>query len=249
LNIDGKKMLVTSAVDELLFHQRSMFTSKLFWIDAICIDQKTNSEKNEQLPMMADIYRRASRVVVWLGAPESRKETHTLRKFIGIFNYPEWYESINAFLPYFFDNEEEAYIAVGKLLSHPWFERIWIVQEVAVGKTVHVMYHGTCINWEILAAVIKRLCTDGDLKRGLQYYNSPNRTNTPDQKGFRNTAAHTIPEDRPSQVATITSIRNSIQIGSPSSLPLLFPITNMFKATNPRDKVFAILGEAHKAGR
>ena len=242
-------MLVTSAVDELLFHQRSMFTSKLFWIDAICIDQKTNSEKNEQLPMMADIYRRASRVVVWLGAPESRKETHTLRKFIGIFNYPEWYESINAFLPYFFDNEEEAYIAVGKLLSHPWFERIWIVQEVAVGKTVHVMYHGTCINWEILAAVIKRLCTDGDLKRGLKYYNSPNRTNTPDQKGFRNTAAHTIPEDRPSQVATITSIRNSIQIGSPSSLPLLFPITNMFKATNPRDKVFAILGEAHKAGR
>lgn len=114
LKVDGKQMFVTSAVDELLFHRRSIFTSKLFWIDAIYINQKDNEEKNQQLPMIAEIYGRASRVVVWLGAPESRKETHTLRKFIVTLYYPEWYKSTNAFLPYLFDNEEEAYVAVAR---------------------------------------------------------------------------------------------------------------------------------------
>jgi hypothetical protein len=75
-------MLATFAVDELLFYRKSIFTFSLFGIDAICINQKDNDEKNNQLPIMADIYRQASRVIVWLGAPESRKDTPLVRKMI-----------------------------------------------------------------------------------------------------------------------------------------------------------------------
>ncbi|OHE98305.1 HET domain-containing protein [Colletotrichum orchidophilum] len=37
------------------------------WVDAICIDQSSNDERNAQVAMMAEIYQRAKTVVVWLG--------------------------------------------------------------------------------------------------------------------------------------------------------------------------------------
>ena len=37
------------------------------WIDAICINQANIQEKNHQVPLMADVYRRAEHVCVWLG--------------------------------------------------------------------------------------------------------------------------------------------------------------------------------------
>ncbi|KAK0729527.1 heterokaryon incompatibility, partial [Lasiosphaeris hirsuta] len=37
------------------------------WVDAICINQDDIPERNQQVNMMGDIYRRAERVIVWLG--------------------------------------------------------------------------------------------------------------------------------------------------------------------------------------
>src|SRR3569833_1032082 len=44
---------------------------RVFWIDAICIDQDNKQERNHQVKQMGDIYRRAAQVFVWLGQPES----------------------------------------------------------------------------------------------------------------------------------------------------------------------------------
>lgn len=42
-------------------------TSKIFWIDQICIDQE-GEEKNHQVELMGDIYRNAARVITYLGS-------------------------------------------------------------------------------------------------------------------------------------------------------------------------------------
>jgi len=39
------------------------------WIDALCIDQDDDEEKETQIAMMEDIYSSASRVLIWLGLP------------------------------------------------------------------------------------------------------------------------------------------------------------------------------------
>lgn len=56
INVDGALILVTSAIDELLWYRRSIFTTHRFWIDAICIDQANMDEKSSQIPMMTEIY-------------------------------------------------------------------------------------------------------------------------------------------------------------------------------------------------
>jgi hypothetical protein len=38
-----------------------------FWIDAICINQDNKTEKTSEVSKMADIYRSAASVLVWLG--------------------------------------------------------------------------------------------------------------------------------------------------------------------------------------
>jgi hypothetical protein len=54
------------------------------WIDSICIDQSSVSERNEQVALMADIYRDANKVIVWLGeGSEATDRAINLLKQIG----------------------------------------------------------------------------------------------------------------------------------------------------------------------
>jgi hypothetical protein len=50
-----------------LSHLRGVEKERTFWIDALCIDQKNEGERNHQVGQMSRIYTRAKRVVVWLG--------------------------------------------------------------------------------------------------------------------------------------------------------------------------------------
>jgi hypothetical protein len=59
LAVGENRLLVTSAVEEFLTCEGSKFTSKFFWIDAICIDQKNDDEKAAQIPLMTEIYQSA----------------------------------------------------------------------------------------------------------------------------------------------------------------------------------------------
>jgi hypothetical protein len=40
---------------------------RVLWVDAICIDQFSVPDKNQQIPIMLEIYSRAAEVILWLG--------------------------------------------------------------------------------------------------------------------------------------------------------------------------------------
>jgi hypothetical protein len=44
------------------------------WIDAICIDQSSLAERNQQVALMRDVYTKADSVVVWLGLVRACEE-------------------------------------------------------------------------------------------------------------------------------------------------------------------------------
>jgi hypothetical protein len=243
--VDGSQILVTAAVDELLFYRRSISHSKLFWIDAICINQSDMVEKGEQLPLMTEIYQRASRVLVWLGAPESSRDTRIVRKMVRALAWPRFMlPSFTNFVRNAFPSEEEAYVAVGRLFSHPWFERIWVVQEVASGKTVHVMYHGICAEWDTLAKAAKHIGSDTQLKCLFLYHNSPKITSTDesDAKLGRSSTINIVQQLHWPNLEFMTRIRDSVQLNHLVPLALCLMTTFPCKSKDPRDKIFAILG-------
>lgn len=50
-----------------------------FWIDGICIDKTSEKERNQQVALMEDIYKRAQTVTVWLGDGDDRVENAIIR--------------------------------------------------------------------------------------------------------------------------------------------------------------------------
>lgn len=65
--VDGGLLKVTPAVGEILKYRQTFWGTRLFWIDAVCINQQDVDERSIQVPLMREIYQGADRVVVWLG--------------------------------------------------------------------------------------------------------------------------------------------------------------------------------------
>ncbi|KAF7897291.1 hypothetical protein EAF00_005519 [Botryotinia globosa] len=87
--LNGKPFYITSNLHSaLLAIRRNNVTSQL-WIDAICIDQNDNAEKEKQLRIMHQIYKNATNVRVWLGSDDQSVDiraglslmSHCLEKF------------------------------------------------------------------------------------------------------------------------------------------------------------------------
>lgn len=63
----GTRLSITLNLFTALHGIRYEQTSRLLWIDALCIDQSELKEKNHQVASMGDIFQNAWRVIVWLG--------------------------------------------------------------------------------------------------------------------------------------------------------------------------------------
>jgi len=87
------------------------------WIDAICINQEHDMEKNHQVEMMSEIYGKAEKVCVWLG--DGDKSSKVALKFIKkevlqLQNFDELCKSRAA---------TEKWSALLDLMQRPWFSR------------------------------------------------------------------------------------------------------------------------------
>lgn len=64
------RLAVTPNLAEALRYLRLEDKERVFWIDAVCIDQKNLKERSEQVVRMGEVYTKAVRVVAWLGPEE-----------------------------------------------------------------------------------------------------------------------------------------------------------------------------------
>ncbi len=107
-------MPVTKNLYAALSHLRNFSIERVLWVDAICINQKNNEEKGQQIQLMAKIYSQANRVLVWLGeaADNSGQALEKIRAAGG--KAPD------------FLNNKTIQLAVLALLQRDWFQRIWV---------------------------------------------------------------------------------------------------------------------------
>ncbi|KAK0704469.1 heterokaryon incompatibility protein-domain-containing protein [Lasiosphaeris hirsuta] len=115
---------VTQNLYAALLHIRDRFFDRVLWIDAICIDQKEDKEKGQQVQFMAKIYANANRVIVWLGNAAS----DTDRAFQALCKSAAK-ESLDL-------DDPSARQSILALTKRPWFRRIWVLQEVAAARQI-----------------------------------------------------------------------------------------------------------------
>jgi hypothetical protein len=114
ITVNNQNLRVTRNLYTLLLRLQDHPCSRVIWVDAICIDQANEKEKEDQLSLMAEIYAKARRVVVWLG--EAEDDSERALEAIRLQG-----ESTVTLL-----SAELAQQAILQLLQRPWFRRVWV---------------------------------------------------------------------------------------------------------------------------
>ncbi|KAI3326772.1 heterokaryon incompatibility protein-domain-containing protein [Xylariaceae sp. AK1471] len=105
------------------------------WVDAICINQNSVSERSHQVSIMRDIFSKANSVTVYLGRSNGAMDELA----------EDWFDA--------FDDETEVLssIDINPLFKKRYFTRVWVIQEIAVARKISLVYGDHYLDW--------RLCT------------------------------------------------------------------------------------------
>jgi hypothetical protein len=209
------------------------------WIDALCINQQDREDKNRQVPLMGRIYASALQVIAWLGPPSC--DSDLAINFMGHLNKSITI-LVQAKIPITMDSLTQStdcgfpsprWTALARFLQRPWFQRVWIVQEITLAKDVLMICGDIGIQWKPLAAIISIIVGKGlDRLMALESLGEE----------------HQQPEGLMSTVIiySMKALRDSQR-----PIELQYSLLNCynFKATNPRDHVWALLGMTTNAKR
>jgi hypothetical protein len=208
-----------------LRHLRYLDKARILWADALCIDQQNNPERDQQVQRMREIYKCANRVVVWLGLSSENsalalstlehigKQVEVTRDYTNLpspdCTEPQLFSTVE--LPF----DKGVWQAILNILERPWFERVWIVQEIQLGSSTSMVHCGEYqISWYLIRRAIHRLLMG---------------------------AVSGVPPNVVTKVNHVADLVMNIR-GKP--LPTLLQYCRRLKCSDPLDKVYGILGLA-----
>ncbi|KAH8654022.1 heterokaryon incompatibility protein-domain-containing protein [Tricladium varicosporioides] len=153
---NGQNHSIGQSLHEALTEYRRRGSTRGLWADAICINQACEAEKSSQVQMMGDIYGAACRTIIWLGqiqphdmdgiaiaemsyARRSREDDSTDGSDVSFDSFNCRSRGLPEVLVG--NNPHPSWKSLYSILTHPWFSRIWVVQELLLSRDP-VMWRG-----------------------------------------------------------------------------------------------------------
>jgi Heterokaryon incompatibility protein (HET) len=134
--VNSATLFVTPNLFAALKQFRNPTETVNLWIDALCINQDDIQERNAQVSLMGEIYRRARVVLMWLG--EEGEDSAIAMELLRQLKLndrdettpysPEYTNHCREFL--YNRCYEPHWKALVMLLQRPYWTRVWIVQEI-----------------------------------------------------------------------------------------------------------------------
>ena len=217
---------ITQNCYQALSRFRQKDAIRMLWVDSICIDQSNLEERSHQVGIMTKIYQKAEKVLIYLGNGTKFDPGSSLR-IEYLFDFLEKQHryrrstdgsTIADLLDPAKSCEEVVVRDLKILLNHNWFHRIWVIQEVKLAKEAVIFCGPHQLPWKCLELdpfhAVENECTD--LIASLP---------VPGVDIF---------------IPSVLRIRKR-PYPRPSDLSDLLIATRKCQATDPRDKVFALL--------
>ena len=143
------KMPVRKDLALALKYLRHQGKPRTLWIDAICIDQDNDVERNQQVQMMSRVYTRAANVCIWLGQQDD--ESEVAFKFIKEeITHLKDFDSISSDKDY-----SSKWRALMVLMQREWFSRRWVVQELSLAKKAEIWCGPDSMPWKEFAVAVE----------------------------------------------------------------------------------------------
>jgi Heterokaryon incompatibility protein (HET) len=200
-----------------------------FWVDQLCINQDDIIERSAQVRLMKTIFAQAKKVVIWLGpaSQDSDAGIDLARRIFAVYDEnPSADLSISNLhrlgLP---EAWEDSWKALQALLLRPWFHRVWVIQEIAMSKRAIVVCGEQILPWDRLASLAQRLCFAMHMRK----------LGAVKENIF---SAVTVVK----RILETNQMRRRVLLGKKNDLLRLLIAYRGCKATDAKDKVFALLG-------
>ena len=244
---NGQLLSITQDLKLALQRLRQPDETLYYWADQICINQEDVSERADQVQLMREIYQHARNVVIWLGdaevdrfwktepdelqnmeedAPKSLNETlksvESLTDNLIELSHREPSLVLGPLNMGSYGSPTKhdlRWRALSRVLRKPWFSRMWILQEVAVSKYAVIHYGQEKMPWQRLSQLLSLI--EKSLPLRLWFL-------TQCEAAWAAICS----------VSTIEFLRSSTCFDFLDVLNL----ARDQEATDPRDKVFAVLG-------
>ncbi|KAJ4345622.1 uncharacterized protein N0V89_011756 [Didymosphaeria variabile] len=239
INLDGYQLPITQSLDSALRHLRNFYMDgisvweKYLWIDQLCINQSDVDERSSQVSLMRRIYKKAHNVHVWLG--DESDTSHTAIDLLTILGAPPK-DAPGEAIHYPSLTEPEVALkwkALASFFGRPWFERVWIRQEIALHDKVLL----SCGEKVFDIGILERALLMVKYVKGLGYGNPTMN------EGITSEAAATLPWDY--HPWKLLELRTATGCGSNwVRLGTLLLDARGCKATDARDMVFSVIGLA-----
>ncbi|KAK0758879.1 hypothetical protein N5P37_008365 [Trichoderma harzianum] len=139
---------VTPSLADALRRLRLPDQPRHVWADALCINQTDNLEKSLQVSMMGRIYNKCKQGAIWLGSLGDIAQTDAQAALDTL----SWIAGDQDTPPWLDDEQKRitAAAALKTVLNVSWWSRIWTVQEAILPPTATI-YWGPCeISWAVL---------------------------------------------------------------------------------------------------
>jgi hypothetical protein len=221
---------------------------RVLCVDALCINQADTAERNNQVSQMADIYSGSKEVFVWLG--EGNEFTDRGMDFLGEITahtksiedkvlkeardrhqmYREWtdlFHSVHAR-----HDSDECFAGIAAVFRRDWWTRVWTVQEITLARAAKVQVGKKILPWECFE-IFSNLYTVYTVHTSGQVRPEWSR----EYLMFRYHAPKMFCKADTIRVMRMKRLEN-IEI----PLSWMVQCTLGRFATDPRDKIYAILG-------
>ncbi|KAI9148395.1 Hps1-dma1 cluster oxidoreductase toxD [Paramyrothecium foliicola] len=243
---NGKSLAITENLFDALYHFRDSVKVTTLWADAICINQDDLEEKNEQVPLMNRIYSQANKVKVWLGltAEDMTPTADLISRLLTLattyaeklkvpleevydFESPVWFQVLDELTTK--ADLVAQWAPLVRLLQRPWFTRVWVIQEVVLAHERSWLYYGNVIlKWSDVALAIHFSMRTGILQISMELDDMEQLVNVHRAAALARTSAYFNQKD------------NNEGLG----MVWLLCANRSAKATDPRDKIYALLSMA-----
>ncbi|PSS25238.1 hypothetical protein M430DRAFT_133506 [Amorphotheca resinae ATCC 22711] len=233
ITVDGCPMRIRENLETALRHLRYEQRDRILWVDALCINQEDDEERSQQVSYMSLIYSKAMSTVIYLGDRDSDTDRafDALEMFSQDRHLPDlpiWKADDPGRI------EWAGVLVIERILLFPWWGRTWIIQEVALARNLVMVCGKRSLNWDSVVtpavhSMVKHVnsCCMGCVAQ-KDYQRANRRLKSPLYQLMQN----------------LDTIRRSIQRGSAPALLQLLKNYRDREATDPRDKVYALLGIA-----
>jgi hypothetical protein len=132
-------------------HQHDEY--EFIWLDFICIDQTNLEEKSRQVHKMGNIFRKADAVLACIGLGDSKVSLELLESAVSTVkgirapdNYP-WPDALPE------KRFREVFEALNLMAALPYWDRLWIIQEIHLARTVKLYIGPSSLEWRRIVAL------------------------------------------------------------------------------------------------